>query len=61
MTEILVQQAKAFLRVYKKLHNNQKEEVDQAIADIVFDPTIGEPKKGDLSAIHHKVAGKGMP
>ena len=52
MTEILVQQANAFLRTYKKLHNNQKKEVDQAVADIVSDPTIGEAKKGDLLGVY---------
>ena len=52
MTEILVQQANAFLRAYKKLHNNEKKEVDQAVADIVADPTIGEVKKGDLLGVY---------
>ncbi len=52
MSKILVQQTNAFLRAYKKLHNNQKEEVDQAVADIVSDPTIGEAKKGDLSGVY---------
>lgn len=52
MAEILVRQTNAFLRAYKKLHNNQKEVVDQAVADIVFDPTVGEAKKGDLLGVH---------
>lgn len=52
MAEIRVQQTNAFLRVYKKLHNNQQDAVDQAIADIVFDPVAGEPKKGDLSGVY---------
>jgi len=55
VTEILVQQTNAFLRAYKKLHNNQKDAVDQAIEDIVRDPTIGDEKKGDLSDLYvHK-------
>lgn len=55
MAEIHVQQTNAFLRAYKKLHNNQKDAVDQAVADIVLDPLIGEPKKGDLSGVYvHK-------
>ncbi len=51
MTEIRVQQTNGFLRAYKKLHNNQKDAVDQAVADIVRDPAIGEAKKGDLSGV----------
>lgn len=51
MVEIRVQQTNGFLRAYKKLHNNQKDAVDQAVADIVLDPTIGEAKKGDLSGV----------
>lgn len=55
MAEIQVLQANAFLRAYKKLHNNQKEAVDQAVADILRDPVIGEAKKGDLSGVYvHK-------
>ncbi|TAN81636.1 MAG: type II toxin-antitoxin system RelE/ParE family toxin [Gallionella sp.] len=52
MAEIHVQQTNTFLRAYKKLHNNQKDAVDQAVADIVRDPVIGEAKKGDLSGIY---------
>lgn len=51
MAEIRVLQANAFLRAYKKLHDNQKDAVDQAIAEIIRDPTIGEAKKGDLSGV----------
>ena len=55
MAEIHVQQTNAFLRAYKKLHNNQKDAVDLAVADIVRDPAMGEAKKGDLSGIYvHK-------
>ena len=55
MTEILVRRTNAFLRVYKKLHNNQKDEVDQAVANIVANPSIGEPKTGDLTGVYiHK-------
>ena len=55
MAEVCVQQTNAFLRAYKKLHNNQKDAVDRAVADIVRDPTIGVAKKGDLSGIYvHK-------
>jgi len=55
VADIDVRQTNAFLRAYKKLHNNQKDAVDQAIADIVIDPDIGEPKKGDLAGVYvHK-------
>lgn len=52
MAEICVQQTNVFLRAYKKLHNNQKEAVDRAVAEIVREPAIGEAKKGDLSGVY---------
>jgi len=55
VTDINILQTNAFLRAYKKLHNNQKDAVDQAVAEIALDPTIGEQKKGDLAGIYvHK-------
>lgn len=55
MAEIQVLQTNAFLRAYKKLHNNQKDAVDQAVADIIRDSVIGEAKKGDLTGVYvHK-------
>jgi mRNA interferase RelE/StbE len=55
VAEIHVQQANGFLRAYKKLNNNQKDAVDEAVADIIRDPSIGEAKKGDLSGVYvHK-------
>ena len=55
MAEVLIQQTNAFLRAYKKLHNNQKDAVDQAVAAIILDPSIGEAKKGDLAGVYvHK-------
>jgi len=55
VAEIRIQQTNAFLRSYKKLNNNQKDVVDQAVTDIVRDPSIGEAKKGDLSGVYvHK-------
>ena len=44
-----VQQSAIFKRAYKRLHPNQKADVDDAVADIVRDATIGEAKKGDLA------------
>lgn len=55
MDEIDVRQTNGFLRAYKKLHNNQKDAVDQAVADITLNPDVGEPKKGDLAGVYvHK-------
>ena len=55
MAEIDVLQTNAFLRAYIKLHNNQKDAIDQTVADIILDPVIGEQKKGDLAGIYvHK-------
>ncbi len=52
MAEIFIRQSNAFLRAYKKLHDNQKDEVDRAVACIVRDPALGEAKKGDLAGIY---------
>ncbi len=41
-----------FKKSYKKLHKKHKEKVDQAIRDIVQEPTLGEEKKGDLAGIY---------
>ena len=49
--DIQVQQSTLFRRAYKRLHPNQKADVDDAIAEIVNDPEIGEPKKGDLAGV----------
>lgn len=46
-----VQQSAMFKRAYKRLHPNQKADVDDAVVDIVRDPTLGEAKKGDLAGV----------
>ena len=38
-------------RQIKKLHKNQKIELDEAIKAIIKDPSIGEMKKGDLNGV----------
>ena len=48
---VRVQQSAIFKRAYKRLHPNQKADVDDAVANIVRDPTIGEAKKGDLAGV----------
>ena len=46
MVDVL--QGSGFRRAYKRLHPNQKADVDDAVAAIVADPTLGEGKKSDL-------------
>ncbi len=47
-----VLQKRRFLRPYKKLHANVVGDVDDAIADIAEQPSIGERKKGDLAKLY---------
>ena len=49
--DILVQQSAMFKRAYKRLHANQKADVDDAVAYIVRDPTLGVAKRGDLAGV----------
>ena len=48
MTDIIIKQMPAFKRVYKKLHNQEKMAVNDAIRAIIANPQIGQEKKGDL-------------
>lgn len=48
---VQVLQSAMFKRAYKRLHSNQKADVDDAVASIVRDPSAGEAKKGDLSGV----------
>ena len=54
MAEPVVQvlQSAAFSRAYKKLHKNQKADVDVAVGVIVKSPDLGEPKRGDLAGVY---------
>jgi mRNA interferase RelE/StbE len=49
---VQVLQSAAFSRTYKKLHKNQKAEVDDAVEVIIQTPELGEPKRGDLSCVY---------
>ena len=51
MTVVQVLQSAMFKRAYKRLHPNQKADVDDAVTSIVQDPTIGQAKKGDLAGV----------
>ena len=47
-----VLQTRRFSRVYKKLHDNLVQDVDDAVAAIAANPDIGEKKKGDLASLY---------
>ena len=49
---VQVLQSSVFARSYKKLHNNQKNDLEIAINAIVQDPLIGDPKRGDLAGVY---------
>jgi mRNA interferase YafQ len=44
-----VVQTPTFQKAVKKLHVNQKLDLDKAIKSLMADPNLGERKKGDLS------------
>ncbi|MFC1841926.1 type II toxin-antitoxin system RelE/ParE family toxin [Candidatus Dependentiae bacterium] len=46
-----VLQTPTFKKQVKKLHKNQKKDLDNAIKKIIEDPSIGSMKKGDLDGI----------
>ena len=43
-----VLQTPSFKKAVKKLHKNQKKELDKAVIALMEDPLLGEQKKGDL-------------
>lgn len=50
-----VLQTANFRKIVKKLHANQKAELDQAIRALMQNPHLGERKKGDLAFLRvHK-------
>ncbi len=51
MAAVRVLQSATFRRAYKRLHSDQKADVDDAVAAIVTDPTLGDAKKGDLTGV----------
>jgi len=46
---IRVLQTPTFKKAVKKLHQNQKKDLDKAVKELIEDPLLGEQKKGDLS------------
>lgn len=47
VTQVL--QTPTFKKTVKKLHKNQKSDLDDAIKTLMAEPELGELKKGDLS------------
>lgn len=47
ITEVL--QTPTFKKAVKKLHQNQKADLDKAVKKLIDDPLLGEQKKGDLT------------
>nr|WP_321469257.1 type II toxin-antitoxin system RelE/ParE family toxin [uncultured Desulfobulbus sp.] len=47
ITKVL--QTPTFKKAVKKLHQNQKKDLDKAVKELIDDPLLGEQKKGDLS------------
>lgn len=47
VTQVL--QTTTFKKAVKKLHKNQKADLDKAVKALVAEPLLGEQKKGDLS------------
>ena len=46
-----VVQTNTFAKALRKLHANQKRDLDEAVRTIIADPSIGEIKVGDLANI----------
>ncbi len=52
---VRVLQTPTFKRAVKRLHKQQKQELDEAVRAIAADPAIGEGKVGDLAGVRvHK-------
>jgi mRNA-degrading endonuclease RelE of RelBE toxin-antitoxin system len=52
VSNIQVRQMPNFKKAYKKLPNEYKLKVNEAIHSIINNPQMGEEKKGDLSGIY---------
>lgn len=48
---VRILQTPTFKRAVKRLHKQQKQELDDAVRAISADPAIGEPKVGDLADV----------
>lgn len=50
-SSLSIVQSHSFKKAVKKLHKNQKSDLDDAIRAIVDDPDLGTQKVGDLSSV----------
>ena len=48
---MIVKQTAIFKRRVKKMHSQEKMELDKVIKDIIATPSLGQMKTGDLSGI----------
>ena len=48
---LTIVQSSSFKKVIKKLHNNQKFDLDNAVRAIAEDPNLGVQKIGDLATV----------
>jgi len=48
---VKVVQTPTFVKQSKKLHNNQKQDLDSAVKTIMANPSVGDMKKGDLNGV----------
>lgn len=46
-----VRQTNLFERAVKKLHTNEKEDLDKAVRAVMGNPRLGELKRGDLAGV----------
>lgn len=44
-----VLQTPTFKKAVKKLHQNQKKDLDKAVKELIENPLLGDQKKGDLA------------
>ncbi len=47
ITQVL--QTPTFKKAVKKLHQNQKKDLDKAVKELIENPLLGDQKKGDLA------------
>jgi mRNA-degrading endonuclease YafQ of YafQ-DinJ toxin-antitoxin module len=48
---MIILQSSTFAKQVKKLHENQKRSLDQALQKIIANPLIGDAKKGNLAGV----------
>ena len=48
---MIVVQTNLFMRTAKKLHKNEKADLDKAVESIMKNPDIGQSKKGDIVGV----------